>query len=1300
MIGFYQQGYMRIFSTFTTKLTAFAVIILTSVAVYAQDYARTLNWLPTPKTINTIDGKIHKQPTFTGAGHSDTKNLLAYYGEYIPLTVKGNISAQLVNARYETATGIDNETAKYIGNEPEVSAELAVVRKKPGAQIEIVPFRKSGAGIERLVSFTLRLTVTPVPERRSTNDYAANSVLASGTWHKVGIPNDGVYKLDYNFIKSLMGIEPTSINVNRLGVFSNGGGMVPDKNSDARYDDIAENPSLFVDANNNGSFDTDDYLLFYAGGPDAWKFNTTSQLFNHQKNLFSDRSYCYITTDAGSGKRIQTAGSAGVANKTITEFDDYAFNEKEEENVLKSGRIWLGDKMTTFSKTKSFTFNFPNLITSTPVKIISSVAAKTLYGSSTTVSVNGQTLITHTIGGIGTGPYPAGAIPATVAQTLTSSSSQINVDYAFNPGNDPSGTAACYIDWLELHCKRALRMEGGAMAFRSIAAIGTGSISEFRLSNAGNSTQVWDITDVSNIQRMPGSYNGSELVFTTATDNMRQFMAVNVSSGFATPEYVTKVTNQNLHGIGQPDMVIVTYDDFEAPSNDLADFHRSKNGITVSVIKLSQLYEEFACGKPDNAAIRDFMRMLYERAGTDTSKLPQYLLLMGDGSYDPKNRIAGNKNFVPAYESYDSYNVTISFVSDDYYALLDPNEGGDINNASQKLDLSIGRIPIETPQEAWDVVAKIKNYKYPSTSGPQCTQVSTNNSWRNMITMVADDLDDGGTIFTTYSDKLSDTARSRFPSYNYDKIYLDAYKQLSTSAGARYPDVNTAILNRVNNGSLIINWVGHGGETNWAHERIFNMADITQLTNKDRLPLFITATCEFSRYDLPDRTAGEWLVVNGKGGAIGALTTVRLVYQSENERINSAVFEYILRKYKGRNPTLGELMMEAKNSISNSAGDNLRKFTLLGDPAMALNYPMYDVVTTQVNDEPITMPHDTLKALSKVTIKGEVRDDNNNLMSGFNGVVYPVVYDKISKLRTLGNDGNGATINFELYKNLLFKGKASVTNGQFSFTFIVPKDIDYQYGKGRVSYYADNGNFVDAHGFTSDIIIGGAADSFNADATGPKMNIYMNDEKFVFGGTTNEQPMLLVKMEDESGINTAGNGIGHDLVAILDNNQQTAIVLNDYYESELDDYQRGNVKYPFSKLKEGTHTLKVKSWDIHNNSSEDYTEFVVASNAKLALSHVYNYPNPFTTRTQFMFEHNRPCDNMDVTIQIYTVSGRIVKSIHEQVTCEGFRVNDIVWDGRDEYGDAIGKGVYVYKLNVRDSEGNSAHKFEKLVVLR
>jgi hypothetical protein len=282
----------------------------------------------------------------------------------------------------------------------------------------------------------------------------------------------------------------------------------------------------------------------------------------------------------------------------------------------------------------------------------------------------------------------------------------------------------------------------------------------------------------------------------------------------------------------------------------------------------------------------------------------------------------------------------------------------------------------------------------------------------------------------------------------------------------------------------------------------------------------------------------------------------------------------------------------------------------------------------------------------------------------------------------------------------LFKGKASVTNGDFSFTFIVPKDIDYQYGTGRISYYADNGNYVDAHGYSTDIVIGGSADSFKLDNTGPKMNVYMNDEKFVFGGTTNTDPLLLVKLSDESGINTVGNGIGHDMTAVLDNNTQGKVVLNDYYESELDNFKKGAVKYPFTKLSEGHHTLKVKAWDIYNNSSEEYTEFIVTSNAKLALNHVFNYPNPFTTHTEFMFEHNRCCDDLNISVQIYTISGKIVKSIVQQVHSVGYRVDNIEWDGLDDYGDPIGKGVYVYKLSVRDAEGNTAHKFEKLVVLR
>jgi hypothetical protein len=1276
----------------------FILALCINIVTNAQDYKRTILWDSKSKNFSTIDGKTITQPTFTNASHLEQYNLLPVYTELLPLNSSAEVTAQLLNTLY-SPVNIDNSITDFIKEKAQVSASVSYQRKKPSAYIEILPFRKNAGGqVEKLESFTLRLTVTPKPAHKAGNSYASNSVLANGTWYKIAVTADGMYKIDYNFVKNTLNINPSSIDLNKLAIFGNGGGMLPDRNDVPYPDDLLENPTLLVDNNSNNQFDQDDYLLFYGQMPDKWLYNSASQSFSHEKNLFSDKNFYFLTTDAGTGKRVTTASSAGTPNQIITEFDDHIFRDQDEENTLKSGRIWLGDKMTSYNNTKSFSYNFPNIVTSSPVKLISYIAAKTSYGSNTVVSINGQNLITHFDTGINpNNAYPAGAIPYTATANYNATSPQINVSYKFNVSVDPSGTAATYINYFELHLKRSLSMVGDAMAFRSIASVGSGNFSEFRLQNANSNIRVWDVTNVGDIQQMNTTLSGSQLSFATATDVMKEFIAFNPYAAFSTPEFIGKISNQNLHSIGEPDMIIVSYDGFISPSEELANFHRTNDGISVSVVKLSEIYNEFGGGKSDISAIRNFMRMLYDRAGGDTALMPRYLLLMGDGSFDPKDRIAGNKNFVPTYQSYESYIQTQSYTSDDFFGLLDANEGGDISNSAQKIDISIGRIPVETEQEAWEVVNKIKNYKYPTANGLSCVEITSNNSWRNMVTFIADDEDSNTHLNGT--ENICEATRAAYPVYNYDKIYLDAYKQLSTPAGDRYPDVNTAILNRLNSGSLIINWIGHGGETNWAHERIFNMADIVQLQNKEKLPLFITATCEFSRYDLPDRTAGEWLITNGKGGAIASITTVRLVYSNANEALNSKVFQYMFEPYEGREPTLGELTMETKNNVVTDIY-NTRKFVLLGDPALQLNYPHYNVTTTSINNKPIALPHDTLKALSLVTIKGEVRDDNNNKMTSFNGVVYPVVYDKISTIQTLKNDPTSILTSFKLYKNILFKGKASVTNGDFTFSFIVPKDIDYQYGKGRISYYADNGSYIDAHGYTQDIVIGGSADTFNTDATGPQMHIYMNDEKFVFGGTTNEAPILLVKLEDPSGINTVGNGIGHDLTAELDNNTQNKVILNDYYESALDTFSKGTIKYPYSKLAEGRHTLKVKAWDIHNNSSEDYTEFVVAGSAKLALTHVFNYPNPFTTHTKFMFEHNKPCEDLSVLIQIYTVSGKVVKNIQSEIHCNGYRVDDIEWDGRDEYGDEIGKGVYVYKVLVRDSNGASAHKFEKLVVLR
>lgn len=1279
-----------------SKFTLLFMLVGLSISAFAQNFYRKLDWQSNPKTFSTIDGKTVTQPTFTKASHSDNVGLLPFYNELIPLATVGEVSVQITNAVYSISDHIDNTGLSFIKETVEPKVEFSLMRKKPYASVSILPLRKNANGvIEKLESFSLQVSVVPKSQHRSINAYASVSALATGNFYKVAVTGDGIYKIDYNFVKNVLKAEPSSFNFNTLAIFGNGGGMVPDLNSVARPDDLLENPTMIFDNNGNNKMDDGDYLLFYGQMPDKWKFNSSTKSFNHEKNLYTDKTFYFLTTDAGTGKRVQVSSIGGSPNKTITDFDEHAYHESDEYNLLQSGKRWLGDKMTGFNNTKNFSFNFPNLITTVPIKITSVIAANTPYGSYTNVAVNGQNLITHNDGGISGGSYPPASRVYAANANYNSGSDNINVTYTFNVSADPSGTAATYIDYFELNLKRALSLSADAMTFRSISSIGSGSISNFQLNNATGSTKVWDVTDIGNIQEMQGALNGAQFSFVTATDVLKEFVALNTNGSFANPEYIGKIENQNLHALGQPDMLIVTADEFISPSNELANFHRSYDNISVEVVKLSQIYNEFGSGKPDISAIRDFVKMFYDRAGSDSSLLPRYLLLMGDGTYDPKDRVPNNNNFLSTYQSIESDSPLSSYTSDDFFGLLDSNEGGDITGGNQLLDIGIGRLTAGSEQDAWDMVNKIKNYKRPVPSA-NCVQLSSNASWRNMITFIGDDED--GNVHLSSSDILAEQTRALHPEYNYEKIYLDAFKEVQTSAGARYPDVNTAILNRINAGALIVNWVGHGGETNWAHERIFNMADIVPLANGEKLPMFITATCDFSRFDLPDRTAGEWLIVNGKGGGIASLTTVRLVYSSGNAILNDAAFDYMFAPVEGRYPRLGEIIERTKNATV-SQGDNTRKFTLLGDPALTLNYPRYDVATTMVNNSSV-VSGDTLKALEEVTIKGEVRDDNGNKLTSFNGVVYPLVYDKISTLQTLKNDDGSNIANFKMYKNILFKGKASVTSGDFSFSFIVPKDIDYSIGKGRISYYADNGSYTDAHGYTNEILIGGSADSFKLDNAGPKMDVYMNDEKFVFGGTTNPDPMLLVKLMDESGINTVGNGIGHDLTAILDDNTQNKVVLNDYYESAMDDYKNGSVKYPYSKLKDGRHTLKVKAWDIHNNSSEDYTEFVVAPDAKLALSHVYNYPNPFTTRTEFMFEHNRCCDDLSISVQIYTISGKLVKSIVQQVHSVGYRVDDIVWDGLDDYGDAIGKGVYVYKLAVRDAEGNSAHKFEKLVVLR
>ena len=1240
------------------------------------------------KSSYKIESKAIQIPSFQGAIHLPSKNNVPIFTTEIHLSQFGEVEVVLSNIQF--ASFQDSSLLPFLSEEFELNHHIVTERKKHFAQISLVPLRKHGNEIQRLTSFDLEVKNKQRHNQRQSRSYAENSVLSSGRWIKVAVGQEGICKLDFTFVKDRLKADMANTPFDKIGVFGNGGGMVPEKNADFRYDDLQENAIIRVDNNNDNRMDAGDYILFYGQSPDSWAYNTADKSFAHRKNIYSDKTYYFITSDMATGKKILTVASTPNPTNVLNTFDDYAFHEVEEFNLLSSGRTWLGNKMTSLRPTTNLTINFPNLISSQPIRYTSAVGASSYYPSTILLDINGSLATSHSTMAIPEQSYKAAYFPSAKSGQYNASSDLQNIVYTFN-NPDQSATSAGYVDFIELHARRALSMIGSALFFRDGEKVGSGVVNQYSLGNASQSLQIWDISDPTNVFQIQHSISGGILSFEASASTLRQFVAVDPSGAFPTPEFVEDVSNQDLHALDHTDLIIVTNADLLAEANDLASFHQSR-GLKTVVVDKAKIYNEFGSGKADISAIRDFIKMFYDRAGTDSTKLPKYLTLFGDGSFDYKDRVKDNYNIVPTYQSYQSVYPLSSYTSDDFFGCLDDTEGGDMNSV-QRGDIAIGRLPVINQTEAKGVVEKIKRYKSNLALG----------LWRNIITTIGDDGEDNnGTIHQDQADFSGEYVRNNFPSYNVEKIILDAFQQQKTPAGDRYPDVNKAILNRINEGTLAISYTGHGGVNNWAHERIFNISDILNLNNKFRLPLFVTATCEFSRFDDPEKkTAGEFLITNPDGGAIALITTVRAVYSDANDALQNALFAKLFQSIDGRKPTLGELMTRTKNSIMGATDiENTRKFVLLGDAALSLNYPEYNIVTTHINDEPVATSIDSFKALSKMTIKGRIENWDGSPVSSFNGICYPMVYDKLSKFKTLGNDLNVRTKEYNIYNNILFKGASSVTNGEFEFSFIVPKDINYNVGNGRISYYAESNANIDAHGFQNDIIIGGSADSFATDNDGPRVKLYVNDDQFRYGGLTDENPSLFAVLEDESGINTTGNGLGHDISAILDEDSPNPIILNSFYQAELNSYMKGTVTYPFFKLSEGPHTLSIKAWDIHNNSAEDKTLFVVASSAKLALINVLNYPNPVFDHTCFSFELNRANVPLQISIKIFDQVGALVKEIKGPFESDGYRVECLDWDGLDNMGSVLSKGVYIYKVSVSDELGNSAHQSQRLVLIK
>ena len=1079
-----------------------------------------------------------------------------------------------------------------------------------------------------------------------------NSVLSSGDWYKLGVSNNGIYKLSYSDLQDL-NIQLSDLDINSIKIYGNGGGMLPHLNSDFRNDDIEENAVFVYDYNNNGYFNSDDYILFYGESPHEWVYNASTTLFDYKDHLYSDECYYFLTIDQSSdGKRINYKPQITNYTRIINSFNDYKFHESNFENLIESGRDWYGERFGILDN-QTFTFNFPDLVLNHPIHITTSVAARSLNSSFFTVNINSDFISNINISNIVYDYATEYAKRISNTQSYVSNSDQLDVELKYNYSEN---NAIGWLDRIELNARRSLRMNTSFLNFRDVESVGSLELGKFEILNSNTSTTVWDVTDPKNVKMMNTSLNGSILSFIDSTTSLNHYCAFNNS--FVKPSLLGKIENQNLHNISlDVNYAIISHPSFLSEANRLLEIHEYYDNLNSIVVTPQQIYNEFSSGMQDVVAIRDFLRMLYKR---QNSKL-EYALLFGDGSYDNKNRIANNTNFIPTFQSENSLSPVASFVTDDFFALLDDDDGDLI---SDLVDIGIGRFPAKNLNEAKNLVDKVERYYSEESLG----------DWRNSITFIADDGDArDGNLHMSDADKLANFLDTNNQNLNIEKIYLDNYLQESTPGGPRSPDAQQAINRSIDNGTFLINYSGHGGPLGWTQERILEIEQINNWTNKYRLPLFMTATCKFSCFDNPAKTsAGELVLLNPDGGAIALLTTTRLVYAFPNYKLNENFMNVFCEKNNGEFPTLGQLFKKTK--VLSGSNTNSRNFTLLGDPALRLSYPKYNVVTTDISD--------TLKALEEVTIYGKVVDSDGLLLGDFNGIVYPTVFDKEITSFTLGQE-SCTPMPYRNQNNIIYKGEASVYNGEFSFSFIVPKDIENNYALGKVSYYAVNEFQDDASGHDDSFIIGGLADNVIYDYEGPSVSLFMNTRDFVSGGMTNTNPILLADITDFSGVNTVGNGIGHDIIAILDNNTSNPFILNDYYTSDLDNYKSGVVSFPFEDLAAGEHTITLKIWDVFNNSSEKVISFYVTDGDIFTISNFLNYPNPFINNTEFYFQHNQSNQNLNVTIEIYSMTGQHVKTLEDNFYDTGYRIGPINWNGSNKYGQIVSSGLYIAKLNIK-----------------
>ncbi len=1106
------------------------------------------------------------------------------------------------------------------------------------------------------------------------HSYTSSSILSAGKFVKIKIKDSGIYRLTYDDLVSY------GLNPSKLSVFGYGGALLEQSFAIAKHDDLPE-IAVFEYKGSDGVFNSGDYILFYAQGVNSWKYDSYRAMFTHQVNYYSNYGYYFLSSDAGTQKRVALSEITVPNDATIynaEEFTGYDLYEKDIQSLARSGKEFYGETLSDVL-TLNLDFNVPNLVLKeNAIKVRLDVAANSPVISSFTLNLAGSSNSVLYVSSKSETDHYEKAKAASGVFSYTPSSSNANFTLTYVKS---STVSVGYLNFLEINARRSLSMTGATMSFRNVDYLGSDTYCTYKLSASNDQVVVFDLTDKVNVAQINSTYNSTKTEFTLPNKTLREYMAVDLtkSSQIPKPELVGAVANQNLHSLPQVDMVVIAYPGFVQQAQKLADAHQEKDGLRVAVVTTEQVYNEFSSGTPDATAYRWMMKMLYDRA-KDAGNLedyPRYLLLFGRGSFDNRHLLSSSsESFILTYQAENSLVETLSYVTDDYFGFLEDNEGTQV--PAHTLEIGIGRIPAMTEQHALDVVNKLISYMNNERMG----------NWKNQICYLADDGDLA--LHMRQADSIASIIGRTYPQFQVNKIYLDAYQQVITASGESYPVARSQFHNLLHAGMLLLDYTGHAGPTGWTNEQILSVNDVKAMSNVN-LPLWIGATCDFLQFDIPSISAGEHVLLNPLGGGVGIISAARPVYASQNYPINLMLNQFLFQKDAlGEHMRVGDALKKAKNAIGTEI--NKLSYVYMGDPALRLNYPtQYQVVTTSINENEL-LGSDTLKALSEAVVKGYIADQNGEKVEDFNGVLHAVIYDKLQRIITLNNDQSGSLTYYDR-TNKLFSGKAELVDGEFSLSFMLPKDIKYNYGTGRINFYANDTIYGDeAQGSFEQFLIGGSNPDVINETDGPETFMYLNSSNFESGEKVNETPMFFAFVDDENGINRVGSGIGHDMMLVIDEDPSLTFVLNDYFESSFNTYKSGWVKYKLPELKSGKHTLSFRVWDLMNNSTSNSIDFEVVKGLDPVIFKVFNYPNPVVDHTRIVVEHDRPETILGTTVDIFDMAGRRVWSFSQS------SADEIYWDLVGANGQKVPRGIYLYRIVIEGEDSNIQSKIAKMIV--